>query len=81
MILLRDCKSAMCPETADRSFWNVDMNASNEASKVVLDYLQITSALAPFQGSALANLDLIVQLSVIFRACCDCRTDRFSQRA
>ena len=31
MSLLRSCRSDICPETADRSFWNVERNDSRES--------------------------------------------------
>ena len=37
MTLLRDCSSAICPETAERSFWKVEMKDSRELRRMVLD--------------------------------------------
>ena len=31
--LLRSCKSDICPDTAPKSFWNVDKNDSSESSR------------------------------------------------
>ena len=34
--LLRSCNSNICPETTDRSFWNVERKDSNESSRETL---------------------------------------------
>ena len=31
--LLRSCRSDICPDTAPKSFWNVDKNDSSESSR------------------------------------------------
>ena len=67
MSLLRSCRSEICPETADRSFWNVDRNDSRESSRFTLVCVSVSIPRMRETADGM-HLDLVVEFYELLSA-------------
>lgn len=66
MSLLLSCNSDICPDTADKSFWNVERNDSRESSKLTLVYEHLIVSSNDECMAMISYLNLFVKPDELF---------------